>query len=194
MLRRLYDWTMRLAARPRAAYALGAVSFAESSFFPIPPDALLIPMVIAKRSQAWLLALICTVTSVLGALLGYFIGAVLFEEIARPILAFYGYADEFSDFAVTYNEWGVWIVLIAGGLTPFPFKVVTIASGATALNPVVFLLSAIVARAVRFYVVVGLLYWFGPPIRDFIEKRLAVVFSLALAALVGGFVAVRLFV
>ncbi|ALN75731.1 YqaA family protein [Aureimonas sp. AU20] len=194
MLRRLYDWTMRLAARPRAAYALGAVSFAESSFFPIPPDALLIPMVIAKRSQAWLLAFICTVTSVLGALFGYFIGAVLFEEIARPILAFYGYADEFSDFAVTYNEWGAWIVLIAGGLTPFPFKVVTIASGATALNPVVFLLSAIAARAVRFYVVAGLLYWFGPPIRDFIEKRLAVVFSLALAALIGGFVAVRLFV
>lgn len=193
MIRALYDWTMRLAAKPRATYALGTVSFAESSFFPIPPDALLIPMVISDRRRAWWLAFVCTATSVLGAIAGYFIGAFLFEELARPILAFYGYADEFADFAVTYNEWGAWIVLVAGGLTPFPFKVVTIASGATGLNLAIFVLSSIVARAVRFYTVAGLLYWFGPPVRDFIERRLTLVFTLGCLAVVGGFAAIRLF-
>lgn len=192
MIRALYNWTMRLAARPRAAYALGAVSFAESSFFPVPPDVLLIPMVISDKRKAWRLALVCTVMSVLGGLAGYFVGALLFEELARPILAFYGYADEFADFAVTYNEWGAWIVLVAG-LTPFPFKVVTIASGATGLDITVFILFSIVARGVRFYTVAGLLYWFGPTVRDFIERRLMLVFTLGLVAVVGGFLAIRLF-
>lgn len=191
MIRALYNWTMRLAARPRAAYALGAVSFAESSFFPVPPDVLLIPMVISDKRKAWRLALVCTVMSVLGGLAGYFVGALLFEELARPILGFYGYADEFADFAVTYNEWGAWIVLVAG-LTPFPFKVVTIASGATGLDITVFILFSIVARGVRFYTVAGLLYWFGPTVRDFIERRLMLVFTLGLVAVVGGFLAIRL--
>ncbi|WP_279480090.1 DedA family protein [Aureimonas sp. SK2] len=191
MLRPLYDWTMRLSARPKAAYALGAVSFAESSFFPIPPDALLIPMVIADRRRAWSLALVCTVTSVLGAVLGYVIGAFLFEEIAEPLLAFYGYGDKFAEFARTYNEWGAWIVLMAG-LTPFPFKVVTVASGATGLDLVVFILSSIVARGIRFYAVAALLHRFGPPVRAFIEKRLGVVFTLGVVALVGGFLVLRL--
>ena len=133
MIRALYDWTLRLAAKPRANYALGAVSFADSSFFPVPPDILLIPMVIANRRRAWRLALICTLTSVLGAIAGYVIGAALFEQVARPILALYGYSERFAEFAITYNEYGAWIVLIAG-LTPFPFKVVTIASGATSLD------------------------------------------------------------
>ncbi len=191
MLRSLYDWTMRLSATPRAAYALGAVSFAESSFFPIPPDALLIPMVIAERRRAWSLAFICTATSVLGAVLGYIIGALLFEEIAEPLLAFYGYGSKFADFAQTYNEWGAWIVLMAG-LTPFPFKVVTVASGATGLDPFVFILSSIVARGIRFYAVAALLYRFGPPVRSFVEKRLAMVFTLGIIALLGGFAALRL--
>lgn len=190
MIRALYDWTLRLAARPRASYALGAVSFADSSFFPVPPDALLIPMVIADRRRAWRLAFICTVTSVLGAMAGYFIGAVLFEQLAQPILAFYGYADRFAEFAVTYNEYGAWIVLIAG-LTPFPFKVVTIASGATGLDFLSFVLLAALARATRFYLVAALLYAFGPPIREFIERRLGLVFAAGLALLIGGFVAVR---
>lgn len=191
MLRSLYDWTMRLSAKPKAAYALGAVSFAESSFFPIPPDALLIPMVIAERRRAWSLAFICTVTSVVGAVLGYVIGAFLFEELAEPLLAFYGYGDKFSEFAQTYNEWGAWIVLMAG-LTPFPFKVVTVASGATGLDPLVFILSSLVARGIRFYAVAALLYRFGPPVRAFIEKRLGVVFTLGIVALLGGFLALRL--
>lgn len=191
MLRSLCDWTMRLSAKPKAAYALGAVSFAEGSFFPIPPDALLIPMVIAERHRAWSLALICTATSVLGAVLGYVIGAFLFEEIAEPLLAFYGYGDKFAEFASTYNAWGAWIVLVAG-LTPFPFKVVTVASGATGLDPVVFILSSIVARGIRFYAVAALLYRFGLPVRAFIEKRLGLVFTLGILALLGGFLALRL--
>lgn len=190
MLRKLYDWTMNLASGPRASWALGGVSFIESSIFPIPPDTLLIPMVIAQRNKAWLYALVCTVTSVLGGLFGYLIGAALFDQIAQPILAFYGYTDKFADFTSRYNEWGVWIVLIAG-LTPFPYKVITIASGATGLPITVFTLASIVARGIRFFVLAALLYWLGPPIRDFIEKRLGLVFTLALAILIGGFVAAK---
>lgn len=191
MIRALYDWTLALASGRRATYALGAVSFADSSFFPIPPDVVLIPMVIADRRRAWSLAFICTATSVLGALAGYFIGAILFEEIARPLLTIYGYAEAFSNFTVTYNEWGAWIVLIAGGLTPFPFKVVTIASGAAGLDIWVFLAASLIARASRFYAVAAMLYWFGPTIRDFMERRLTLVFTLGLLLLVGGFVLVH---
>ncbi|SHI97180.1 membrane protein YqaA, SNARE-associated domain [Aureimonas altamirensis DSM 21988] len=191
MIRALYDWTLRLAAKPRANYALGAVSFADSSFFPVPPDILLIPMVIANRRRAWRLALICTLTSVLGAIAGYVIGAALFEQVARPILALYGYSERFAEFAITYNEYGAWIVLIAG-LTPFPFKVVTIASGATSLDFVSFVLLCTLARGTRFYLVAGLLYAFGPPIRDFIERRLGLVFVVLLVLLIGGF-AIRYF-
>ena len=190
MLRKLYDWTMGLAAGPRAPWALGSVSFIESSVFPIPPDALLIPMVIAKRNKAWIYAAICTITSVLGGVLGYFIGAFLFDQIAQPILGFYGYADKFASFTDQYNEWGVWIVLIAG-LTPFPYKVITIASGATGLPMPVFVIASIIARGIRFFAVAALLYWLGPPIRDFIEKRLGLVFTVSLAVLIGGFVLVK---
>ncbi len=190
MLRRLYDWTMSLAAGPHAPRALGVVSFVESSFFPIPPDVVLIPMVLAERNKAWLYALICTVTSVIGGLLGYLIGAVLFEEVAKPILELYGYAERFEAFRGRYNEWGPWIVFMAG-VTPFPFKVITIASGATGLDLTVFVLASIVARGLRFFVVAGLLYWLGPPIRRFIEKRLGLVFTVFVVMLVGGFVVAR---
>ena len=187
MLRRLYDWTMSLASGPRAPAALGAVSFVESSVFPIPPDILLIPMVISERRKAWWFATLCTITSVLGGLLGYVIGAFLFIQIAEPILAFYGYLDKFESFKEQYNDWGAWIVFIAG-VTPFPFKVITIASGATGLNIVIFVLASIVARGLRFFVVAGLLYWLGPPIRNFIEARLGLVFTIFVVLLVGGFI------
>ncbi|TLP46783.1 DedA family protein [Cohaesibacter sp. CAU 1516] len=190
MLRKLYDWTMGLASGPRAPWALGSVSFIESSVFPIPPDALLIPMVIAKREKAWLYAAICTAASVLGGLLGYIIGAFLFDQLAQPILSFYGYADKFASFTERYNEWGVWIVLIAG-LTPFPYKVITIASGATGLAMPVFLVASVIARGIRFLAVAALLYWLGPPIRDFIEKRLGLVFTVSLIVLIGGFVVAK---
>jgi membrane protein YqaA with SNARE-associated domain len=189
-LRALYDWTMGLAASPNATGALAVVSFVESSVFPIPPDVLLIPMVIARPAKAWWLALVCTVSSVVGALLGYAIGALFFEAVARPILDFYGYLEQFDAFAEYYNSWGAWAVLIAG-VTPFPFKVITIASGATKLSLPVFILASIVARGIRFFVVAGLLYFFGPPIRDFIEARLTLMFTLFVALLIGGFIVAR---
>lgn len=189
-LRRLYDWTLDLAARKNAAWALSFVSFIESSVFPIPPDVLLIPMVLSNRAKAWWYAFLCTIASVLGALLGYAIGALLFDAVAQPILSFYGYAHKFEEFAGRYNEWGVWVVLIAG-LTPFPFKVITIASGATGLGLPVFIIASIVARGIRFFAVAGLIYVFGPPVRAFVEKRLGLVFAVSLAVLVGGFVVAR---
>ncbi len=192
MLRRLYDWTMALASSRQAPAALGAVSFIESSFFPIPPDVMLIPMVLADRRRWLFLAGLCTVTSVLGGLLGYTIGALAFEPIARPILDFYGYAHAFEEFSARFNEWGLLIVFFFG-LTPFPYKVVTIASGVTGLNLPVFVLSSLVSRGLRFFLVAGLLYLFGEPIREFIEKRLGLMFFIFCALLIGGFVALRYF-
>lgn len=190
MLRRLYDWTMSLASGRHAPAALGAVSFAESSFFPIPPDILLIPMVIAQRARAFAYATLCTVTSVLGGAAGYAIGAFLFVQMAEPILTFYGYMDKFETFRGNFNEYGAWIVFIAG-VTPFPYKVITIASGATGLSLPVFMLASVLARGLRFFAVAGLLYLFGPPIRTFIEQRLGLVFSVFMVGLVGGFALIR---
>jgi membrane protein YqaA with SNARE-associated domain len=186
MIRKLYDWTLSLAGHPRALWALATIAFVESSFFPIPPDVLMIPMIIAAPTRAFRIAAVATVASVLGGLFGYAIGALLFETVGQPILDFYGKADAFDSFATRYNDWGAWAVLIAG-VTPFPFKVITIASGATGLSLPVFILSAILARALRFFVVAALLWKFGPPIRDFIEKRLGLIFAIFCVLLIGGF-------
>lgn len=191
MLRALYSWTMSLADHPRALWALAAVSFAESSIFPIPPDILMIPMILANPRRAWLIAGVCTVASVLGALLGYVIGAVLFDSIGQPVLAFYGKEAYFTEFATQYNAYGAWAVLIAG-ITPFPFKVITIASGVTGLSLPIFVVSSILARALRFFIVAGLLWKFGDPIRSFIEKRLGLVFIVFVLLLLGGFAVVGL--
>ena len=190
MLRRLYDWTMAIAAHPKATWGLAGVSFAESSFFPIPPDVVLIPMVLAERAKWIAYALICTAASVIGGFAGYAIGALLFEQVAQPILEFYGYAGKFESFAERYNQWGAWIVLVAG-LTPFPYKVITIASGATGLGLPVFALASVVARGLRFFIVAGLLYRYGPPIRSFIEKRLGLLFTVFVILLLGGFIVAR---
>ena len=190
MLRPLYDWTMRLAAHRNAALVLGGVSFVESSVFPVPPDALLIPMVLANRARAWVYATICTVTSVLGGLAGYLIGYFLFDLVGQPLLDFYGYGGKFQDFAARYNDWGAWIVFIAG-VTPFPYKVITIASGVTQLDLVVFLVASVVARGARFFLVAGLLYRYGAPIRSLIERRLGLIATVATALLLGGFLLVR---
>jgi membrane protein YqaA with SNARE-associated domain len=189
VLRRLYDWTIAQAISPHALWILAAVSFIESSVFPIPPDVLLIPMVIAAPHRAWLIAGVCTLASVAGGAFGYFIGWGLFEQVGRPVLEFYGKDARFDEFGATYNQWGAWAVLIAG-VTPFPYKVITILSGATGLNFAVFMVASVVARGLRFFVVAALLWKFGLPIRDFIERRLGFVFSVGVAALVGGFVAV----
>jgi len=190
MLRGLYDWTMRLAAHHNANWVLAFVSFVESSVFPIPPDVLLIPMVLAQRARAFLLALNCTVASVLGGLLGYAIGFFLFEAVGLPILEFYGYADRFAEFQGRYNEWGAWIVFIAG-ITPFPYKVITIASGVAALDLGVFIAASVVARGLRFFIVAGLLWAFGPAIQAFIERYLPWLFTLFVVSLFAGFAAIR---
>ncbi|WIV52027.1 YqaA family protein [Marivivens sp. LCG002] len=190
MIRPLYNWTMSLAESRYALWALAAVAFVESSFFPIPPDVLLIPMIIAAPRKAFLFAAIATAASVLGGLFGYFIGYALFDTIGQSILEFYGKAAYFEEFRTRYNEWGAWAVLIAG-VTPFPFKVITIASGVTALNLPVFIVASIVARALRFFLVAALLYRFGAPIRDFIERRLGLVFIAFCVILLGGFYLVK---
>ncbi|MEZ5829066.1 MAG: YqaA family protein [Hyphomicrobiales bacterium] len=190
MLRRAYEKTMELAAHRNAPWALAGVAFIESSVFPIPPDVVLIPMVLAERRKAWLYAAIATVGSVLGGIFGYIIGYFLFDTIGEPILRFYGYTAKFEEFASWYNDWGAWIVFMAG-VTPFPYKVITIASGVTHLNFFVFMLASIAARGLRFFVVAGLLYWFGPPIKDFIEKYLGILFTLFVILLIGGFVLIK---
>jgi len=190
MLRRLYDWTISLADSRHALWALAFVAFVESSVFPIPPDILMIPMILARPSRAWLIATVALVASVLGGMLGYYIGWGLFESVGRPVLEFYGKDAYFDDFAARYNEWGAWAVLFAG-MTPFPYKVITILSGSTGLSLPVFMISSVVARGVRFFIVAALLWKFGTPIRDFIEKRLGLMFTLFVILLAGGFYVVK---
>lgn len=190
MIRRLYDWTIALAASRYALWALAMVAFVESSVFPIPPDVLMIPMILAAPSRAWLIAGVALVASVLGGLAGYFIGAGLFDTVGRPVLEFYGKTDAADEFAQRFNNYGAWAVL-AAGVTPFPFKVITIMSGWTGLSLPVFILSSIIARGLRFFVVAALLRRYGSPIRDFIERRLGLVFMAFIVILVGGFYLVK---
>jgi len=190
MLRRLYDWTMTLARHRQADRWLAIVSFIESSCFPIPPDVMLIPMVLADRARAWRIAFICTIASVLGGLAGYAIGALLFETVGKPLLAFYGYGDQFQHFTTRYNEWGAWIVAFAA-LTPFPFKVITIASGVAGLDLVVFTVASVLARGARFYLVAALLWRFGAPIQGFIERNLGILTTVFFVLLIGGFALIK---
>lgn len=190
MIRELYNWTLSLSAHPRALWALAAVSFVESSFFPIPPDILMIPMILAQPRKAWLIALVCTISSVLGGLLGYFIGAVLFETIGQAIFDFYGKADAVLAFNERFNAYGAWAVLVAG-VTPFPYKVITIMSGWTGLSIPVFIAASVFARGLRFFILAALLWKFGAPIRAFIEKYLGLLFTLFVILLLGGFYAIR---
>ncbi|MCC5959510.1 MAG: DedA family protein [Rhodobacteraceae bacterium] len=190
MLKSLYEWTMSLARHPHALWALAVVAFIESSVFPIPPDVLMIAMIVARPSRAFVIAGVATVASVAGGMAGYFIGYGAFETLGRPVLEFYGKDAYFEQFQVRYNEWGAWAVLIAG-VTPFPYKVITILSGATGLSLPVFIIASVIARAVRFFIVAALLWKFGAPIRDFIERRLGLMFTLFMALLLGGFLVVR---
>ena len=190
MIRRLYDWTLGLAEHRYAMVALAIVAFLESSVFPIPPDLLLIPMIIAAPHRAFMIAGICMVASVAGGLLGYWIGYSVFETVGRPVLEFYGKDAYFDEFATRYNEYGAWMVLIAG-VTPFPYKVITILSGSTGLSLPVFIVASVIARGLRFFIVAALLWKFGAPIRDFIERRLGLMFILFVILLLGGFYVVK---
>ncbi|NNE86259.1 MAG: DedA family protein [Alphaproteobacteria bacterium] len=192
MLRGLYDWTLQLGSTRHAVWTLAAVAFVESSVFPIPPDILLIPMILAVRERAWMLAGICTVTSVMGGFLGYAIGALLFDTIGQPIIDFYHFDEAFTRFTERYNEAGAWIVAFFG-ITPFPYKVITIASGVTNLDPVVFGVASLVSRGLRFFIVAALLWYFGQPIRRFVERFLPWVVLAFCILLVAGFVVLKLF-
>jgi len=190
MLRRLYDWTMRLAEHRHAMWWLAFVTFIESSVFPIPPDILMIPMILARPSRAWLIASVALTASVIGGLLGYAIGALAFAELGQPILESLGKGDAVAAFNERFNDVGFWAVLVAG-MTPFPYKVITIMSGWTGMPLLTFIVTSILARGLRFYIVAFLLWKFGAPIRDFIERRLGLMFILFCALLIGGFYVVK---
>jgi membrane protein YqaA with SNARE-associated domain len=187
MLQRLYARILEIAAGPHALAALLVVSFAESSFFPIPPDILLIPMILARPHQAFRLAALCTLASVAGGLVGYAIGYFLFDAIGRPVLEFYNAMGSYDALKAGFAEWGVWIIIIKG-MTPIPYKLITIASGVAQFDLIAFILASIVSRSLRFFLVAALLWYFGDVARQFIERRLTLVTTVFAVALVGGFV------
>lgn len=192
MLRRLYDQTMTLADHPHALRWLALVAFVESSVFPIPPDVLMIPMILARPSRAWLIALVALVASVAGGMLGYAIGALFYDSIGQPVLEAMGKGAAIEEFNTKFNDFGFWAVL-AAGITPFPYKVITIMSGWTGMPIMTFLATSVLARALRFFIVAALLRSFGAPIRGFIEQRLGLVFTVFIVVLFAGFLAVRYF-
>jgi membrane protein YqaA with SNARE-associated domain len=188
LLRRLYDWAIDAADKPHAMWSMGAISFAESSFFPVPPDVMLIPMALARPERAYAMALWCTITSVAGGLVGYAIGALLYDSVGLWLIQLYGYADKIDAFREAYAQWGAWIILLKG-LTPIPYKVVTITSGFADYNLGLFLVFSIVARGTRFFLVAFLLHRYGERARHTIEKRLALFTTLGAAVVVIGLIA-----
>ena len=192
MLRNFYHRVLALAASPGAPWWLAGIAFAEASFFPVPPDALLIPMALARPRRAWTFALICTIGSVCGGALGYFIGYAVFDQLAKPVLALYGYGEKFAAFQAMYARWGLWVILIKG-MTPIPYKIVTIASGAAGFNFWVFMMASAITRGARFFIVATLLHFWGEAVKEFIERRLTLVTTGVAVGVVGGFVALRLF-
>ena len=190
MLRTLYDRILGFAARRHALAALAVISFVESSIFPIPPDVLLIPMCLADRRRALWIATVCTLASIVGGFLGYAIGYYAFEAIGERIINFYGLTQQLADFRQAFAEYGWWIIVIKGA-TPIPYKLITIASGVAHFPLGAFAAASVISRGMRFYLVAALLWWFGEPIRAFIERRLTLVTTIAVMLLVGGFVIVR---
>src|SRR5262252_3329772 len=190
MLDRFYSRALALATSRHAMWAMAAMSFAESSFFPIPPDILLIPMILARPRRAWLIATVCTLSSVLGGFIGYAIGYFLFDAVGRPVLEFYHAMDKYEALRAAFAHWGAWIIILKG-LTPIPFKLVTIASGVAQFDLLVFAFASLVSRSLRFFLLAALLWWFGDAVREFIERRLILVTSAFAAALVGGFLVLR---
>jgi membrane protein YqaA with SNARE-associated domain len=186
MFRRLYDWTMSLSASPRAPYALGAVSFAESSFFPVPPDIMLAPMSLARPDCAFRYAAICTITSVLGGLLGYMIGAFAFATIGQWLISIYGGQEKIDHLLELYRQYGAWVILIKG-LTPIPYKFVTIASGMAGYDLLWFVLLSTITRGARFFALAGLFNRFGGPMRHVLERHFGLILLISALLLVGGF-------
>jgi membrane protein YqaA with SNARE-associated domain len=188
MLRRLYDWCIAASGKPHASWIMGAVSFVESSFFPIPPDVMLIPMSLARPDRAYFYATLCTLTSVAGGVLGYVIGAFLYDSVGLWLMQLYGYGDKIEAFREAYAEWGAWIILLKG-MTPIPYKIVTIASGFAAYPILPFILLSFVARGMRFYLLAFLLNRYGPQARIMLEERLGFWVTVGAVVLVGGIIA-----
>jgi len=188
MLRRIYDWCIVAADKPFAPWLMGAVSFAESSIFPIPPDTLLIPMSLARPDKAWSFATLCTVTSVAGGVLGWVIGAYLYDTIGHWLIQMYGYGNKVEAFREAYARWGTWIILLKG-VTPIPYKIVTITSGFAGYNLWLFIIFSFVARGMRFYLTAFLLNRYGARAREIIEKRLTFWFTVSVAVLIVGIIA-----
>lgn len=188
MLRRLYDWCIAAAGKPYATWMLGAISFAESSFFPVPPDVMQIPMSLARPERAYLYATILTVTSVLGGILGYAIGALLYDSVGAYVIQLYGYGQKVEAFRAAYNQYGAWIIL-GKGLTPIPYKIVTITSGFAGYNIFLFVLFSIITRGARFFLIAFLLHRYGAKAREIIERRLGLWVTIGTVALVAGIIA-----
>jgi membrane protein YqaA with SNARE-associated domain len=188
MLRRLYDWCIAAAGKPHASWIMGTVSFVESSFFPVPPDAMLIPMALARPDRAYFYATLCTVTSVAGGVLGWAIGYFLYESLGLWLMTLYGYGDKIEAFRQAYLEWGAWIIVLKG-VTPIPYKIVTIASGFAEYPIIPFILLSFICRGMRFYLAAFLLHRYGPRARAIIEERLTFWFTVSLAVLVSGIIA-----
>lgn len=190
LLKSLYDWTVAKADHPHANWWLGGVSFLESSVFPVPADVMFIPMIIANRAKAWSYAFISSLASVAGGVFGYLIGLWAFDLIGQPILDLYGLSGDFAAFADQYNAYGAWIVFLAG-VSPIPYKVATIASGATQLDIWIFIFASLVSRTLRYYALAALFYWTGPSIRTFVEDNTGLAFTLFVTVIVGGILAIQ---
>ena len=186
MLKRTYDWCIAAADKPYALWIMAAVSFAESSFFPIPPDVMLLPMSLARPKKAWFFAAVCTASSVAGGVVGYAIGALLYDSLGLWLMHIYNLTDKVETFRQSYAEWGAVIIMLKG-LTPIPYKLVTITSGFAGYNIWLFILCSIVARGGRFFVLAVLLNRYGDFIRAELEKRLTTWVVIGAIVLVAGF-------
>jgi membrane protein YqaA with SNARE-associated domain len=186
LFKRLYDWTISLAESPRASWALAGVAFAESSFFPLPPDLILIPMAIARPRKAWAYAAVCTVASVAGGALGYAIGALLYDTLGQWLIHLYGYGERMTQLRDFYAEWG-WAFILVKGLTPIPYKLVTIVSGLLGYNFALFIALSIITRGARFFILAGILNRFGEPLRAQLERHFAIFTLILIAIVIGGF-------
>lgn len=183
----LYRRVLQWAAHPHAPRYLGALSFAESSFFPVPPDVMLAPMALSKPTKAWYFASITTLTSVLGGIFGYFIGYFLFEELGQPLIDFYDAQDKFDQAKAWFDAYGVWVVFIAG-FSPIPYKLFTVTSGVLSLALVPFIVASAIGRGARFFLVAGLIYWGGAKFADFLERRVDLIGWITVAVIVAGLV------
>jgi membrane protein YqaA with SNARE-associated domain len=188
MLRKIYDWCIDAAERPYALWILGAVSFMESSFLPVPPDIMLIPMSLARPERAWRFAAVCTLTSVAGGMLGYYIGAALYDSVGLWLIRLYGYGDKVEAFRSAYAQYGQWIILLKG-LTPIPYKLITIASGFAGYNFGWFVFLSLLTRGLRFFAEAFLLKRYGARARTMLEERLGLWVTVGALVLVGGVVA-----